>query len=195
MKFFKFILLIILLKSSLFAIEKAQIQSVMQDGVDSAVAILKNGSIAKDDKPKQIFALFDKHFDYKTMAKLSLAKHFKTLSPDQVVKFNKAYEDHLKNSFIEKLALYTNQEMRVLGISEPNEKRVILKSEIIGEDKNYPIDFKFFPQGSDWKIYDVDILGVSLVQTYRSQFGDVVENLSFDELVNRLNQTVIADEK
>lgn len=196
MKFIKFILVCLLLKSSLFAIEKSQIQSVMQDGVNSAVAILKDNSIAKDNKPKQIFALFDKHFDYKTMAKLSLAKHFKNLTPDQVSKFNKAYEDHLKKSFIDKLALYTNQEMKVLGINEPNDKRVYLKTEIIGEDKNYQIDFKFFPQSNaDWKIYDVDILGVSLVQTYRSQFGDVVENLSFEELIKRLNETNIAEDK
>ncbi|MBP5778619.1 MAG: ABC transporter substrate-binding protein [Campylobacter sp.] len=189
MKILKIILAIFCLNAFAFAIDKSEIKPVMSDKVANAVSILKDSAISKENKPKQIFALFDSLFDYKTMAKLSLSKHYKNLSADQVAKFNEAYEAHLKQTFIDKLALYTNQDMKVIGTSEPNEKRVYLKTEIIGEDKNYPIDFKFFPNGSNWQIYDVDILGISLVQTYRSQFGDVDENISFDELLKRLSQT------
>ena len=67
----------------------------------------------------------------------------------------------------------------------------MLKTQVIGEQKNYDIDFKFYPNGSDWRIYDVDIVGVSLIQTYRSQLGDVTQSLGFDELIKRLNSTVI----
>ena len=193
MKFLKILLAALCLHAFAFAIDKSEIQPVMSDKVSNAVALLKNSAVSKDEKPKKIFALFDSLFDYKTMAKLSLAKHFKSLTPEQVAKFNSAYEAHLKQTFIDKLALYTNQDMKVVGATEPNDKRVYLKTEIIGEDKNYPIDFKFFPSGNDWRIYDVDILGISLVQTYRSQFGDVVENVSFDELLKRLNQTSLPD--
>ncbi len=195
MKILKIILAIFCLNAFAFAIDKSEIKPVMSDKVANAVSILKDSAISKENKPKQIFALFDSLFDYKTMAKLSLSKHYKSLTPEQVAKFNVAYEAHLKQTFIDKLALYTNQEMKVINATEPNEKRVYLKTEIIGEDKNYPIDFKFFPSENDWRIYDVDILGISLVQTYRSQFGDVVENVSFDELLKRLSQTNLPDNK
>mgnify|MGYP002626932076 CR=1 FL=1 len=195
MKFLKVILATICLHAFAFAIDKGEIKPVMSDKVAQAVALLKNDSVAKENKPKQIFNLFDPFFDYKTMSKRSLSKHYKNLSSDQVAKFNEAYEAHLKQTFIDKLALYTNQDMKVIDAVEPNEKRVYLKTEIIGEDKNYPIDFKFFPSGNNWQIYDVDILGVSLVQTYRSQFGDVVESVSFDELLKRLSQTNLPEDK
>ena len=175
---------------SAHAISDADIEPVMSQKVAEAVGIMRS-SAPKDAKPAKIFALFDGYFDYKMMAKLSLAKHYASLSPAQIAEFNKAFEAHLKRSFIEKLSLYTDQDMKVLSKQSPSDKRRVLKTQVIGEQKNYDIDFKFYPNGSDWRIYDVDIVGVSLIQTYRSQLGDVTQSLGFNELIKRLNSTVI----
>ena len=195
MKFFKILTLAFLLFSFSHAISDADIEPVMSQKVATAVSIMRDGALAKDAKPAKIFALFDEYFDYKQMAKLSLAKHYANLSDAQIAEFNKAYEAHLKRSFIDKLSLYTDQDMKILSKEAPSEKRRVLKTQIIGEDKNYAIDFKFFQNNGDWRIYDVDIVGVSLIQTYRSQFGDVAQNLGFDELLKRLNATVIESGK
>ena len=190
MKILKTLALCGALLLSAHAISDADIESVMSQKVAEAVSVMRS-STPKDAKPAKIFALFDGYFDYKMMAKLSLAKHYANLSPAQIEEFNKAFEAHLKRSFIEKLSLYTDQDMKVLGKQSPSDKRRVLKTQIIGEQKNYAIDFKFYPNGADWRIYDVDIVGVSLIQTYRSQLGDVAQSLGFDELIKRLNSTVI----
>lgn len=190
MKILKVLALCGALLISAHAISDADIEPVMSQKVAEAVNIMRS-STPKDAKPAKIFALFDGYFDYKMMAKLSLAKHYANLSPAQIAEFNKAFEAHLKRSFIEKLSLYTDQDMKVLSKQSPSDKRRVLKTQVIGEQKNYDIDFKFYPNGSDWRIYDVDIVGVSLIQTYRSQLGDVTQSLGFDELIKRLNSTVI----
>ena len=190
MKILKVLALCGALLISAHAINDADIEPVMSQKVAEAVNIMRSDT-PKDAKPAKIFALFDGYFDYKMMAKLSLAKHYVSLSPAQIAEFNKAFEAHLKRSFIEKLSLYTDQDMKVLSKQSPSDKRRVLKTQVIGEQKNYDIDFKFYPNGSDWRIYDVDIVGVSLIQTYRSQLGDVTQSLGFDELIKRLNSTVI----
>jgi len=190
MKILKVLALCGALLISAHAISDADIEPVMSQKVAEAVNIMRSDT-PKDAKPAKIFALFDDYFDYKMMAKLSLAKHYASLSPAQIAEFNKAFEAHLKRSFIEKLSLYTDQDMKVLSKQSPSDKRRVLKTQVIGEQKNYDIDFKFYPNGSDWRIYDVDIVGVSLIQTYRSQLGDVTQSLGFDELIKRLNSTVI----
>lgn len=196
MKFGKIFIMAALFSTLLFAISRSQIEPTMASKVEQAVEILKNQSIAKDSKPKMLFGLFDEYFDYKFMSKLSLSKYYKTLSSDQADKFNTAFEDRLKQSFIDKLALYSDQDMKVVGSEVPNDKRFYLKTEIIGKEKNYPIVFKFYPAKPDvWKIYDVDILGVSIVQSYRSQFGELVDNVSFDEILRRLNEANLPDDK
>lgn len=175
-----------------FALSESEIEPKMSEKVATAVEILKtNGD--KNAKAEKIFALFDEYFDYNLMAKLSLSKQYKTLSNAEQERFNKAFENRLKASFIDKLKLYTNQEMKVVSAQKLNEKRITLKTQIIGEDKNYPIDFKFYPDNGVWRVYDVDILGVSIVQTYRSQFGE--NALIFDEIIAKLNAANLPDEK
>lgn len=59
----------------------------------------------------------------------------------------------------------------------------------MGKKKN--IIFKFYNDNNNWLIYDVDVLGVSIVQTYRSQFGDILANQGFDALLQKLESIVI----
>ncbi len=72
-----------------------------------------------------------------------------------------------------------------------NAKRYFLTSSMIvdGEEKN--IIFKFYNNNNDWLIYDIDVLGVSIVQTYRSQFGDILANQDFDTLLQKLENITI----
>ncbi|HBK1697470.1 TPA: ABC transporter substrate-binding protein, partial [Campylobacter coli] len=58
-----------------------------------------------------------------------------------------------------------------------------------GEEKN--IIFKFYNNNNDWLIYDINVLGVSIVQTYRSQFGDILANQDFDTLLQKLENITI----
>ncbi|ENZ3888216.1 ABC transporter substrate-binding protein, partial [Campylobacter coli] len=53
------------------------------------------------------------------------------------------------------------------------------------------IIFKFYNNNNDWLIYDIDVLGVSIVQTYRSQFGDILANQDFDTLLQKLENITI----
>ena len=73
-------------------------------------------------------------------------------------------------SFTSKLGLYKDEEIKVTTLDKVKE-RMFLNSQMIinGEVKN--IIFKFYDKKGDWLIYDVDILGVSIIQTYRSQFA------------------------
>ncbi|MHM47284.1 ABC transporter substrate-binding protein, partial [Campylobacter coli] len=50
---------------------------------------------------------------------------------------------------------------------------------------------KFYNNNNDWLIYDIDVLGVSIVQTYRSQFGDILANQDFDTLLQKLENITI----
>lgn len=191
----KICVILALLVGVCFGLERADIQGVMDQKVEMAVEILKDNSIPKDQKGGEIFKLFDEHIDYKLMAKISLSKYYKTLSKTDADKFDKAYEERLKASFIEKLSMYSDETMQILGLKTINEKRVVLQTLLKGQNKDYTIDFKFYPQKPDnWMIYDVDILGVSVVATYRSQFADMTENASFDEILAKLQATEVVTE-
>ncbi|HEC1284919.1 TPA: ABC transporter substrate-binding protein, partial [Campylobacter upsaliensis] len=104
---------------------------------------------------------------------------------------NKAFEASLKKSFTDKLELYKDQILKVEGGEQKNEKRYFLTSSMLVDGEKKFIIFKFYKENDDWLIYDVDVLGVSIIQTYRSQFGDILENGTFKDLLNKLNDIII----
>ena len=123
------------------------------------------------------------------MSKIALSKRYNNLSAEQKVKFNKAFEERLKTSYIDKLLSYKNQTINFKDVTKPNENRYFLNADLVGEDgKNYGFTYKFYnAKERGWLIYDVEILGVSIIQTYRSQFDSLMENESFENLLSKLN--------
>lgn len=172
---------------NLWALPLQTLPQTMQTNIDKSRALLKKEANT-DKAAQQIIALFDKVFDYELMAKLSLSKRYNTLTPAQKSEFNKAFEEQLKVSFTSKLGLYKDEEIKVTTMEKVKE-RMFLNSQMIinGEVKN--IIFKFYDKKGDWLVYDVDILGVSIIQTYRSQFADLLDKADFNTLLDTLKAT------
>ena len=189
MKFLKIILLALFSAVSLFAISEEQIKPTMQKATQDAIEVLKNANLSKDEKISKIFAVFDPYFDYEQMSKIALSKRYNNLSAEQKVKFNKAFEERLKSSYVDKLLSYKNQTINFKDVTKPNENRYFLNADLVGEDgKNYGFTYKFYnAKERGWLTYDVEILGVSIIQTYRSQFDSLMENESFENLLSKLN--------
>ncbi len=187
----KFLFLLVLLSafsSELFAIEESKIKNVMQEKIDSVIEILQIKDKSKTEKTEKIFSIMDEVFDYKVMSQIALGRDWKELSSEEKEKFTKLFELKLKNSYIDKLDLYTDEKIEINDIEKVNAKRIKLITYLIGKDDKYEIEYKFHKNSeSDWLIYDVNIIGVSIMQTYRQQFAGYLKNKSFKDLLVSLN--------
>ena len=179
--------------SCAFGLEFSAIDSTMEQNIQKTLALLQknthNAPISEAKAQhiaKEVFLIFDSIFDYQLMAQLSLSKEYKTLSETQKKEYNQAFEQNLKKSFTDKLRLYKDEEMKVVGGEQSKNNRYNLKTSMVLDGKLNYIVFKFYDNKGDWKIYDVDILGISVIQTYRSQFGDILTNADFQTLLTKL---------
>lgn len=173
-----------------FALEFDKIDTTMEKNINQTIHILQTSNKNIESIAKEIFTMFDSIFDYHLMAQLSLSKKYKTLSPSQQKEFDVAFEKNLKRSFTDKLHLYKNETMKVLGGQKTKANRYNLKTSIILDGKIHYITFKFHEFNQDWKIYDVDILGISVIQTYRSQFADIISQEGFEKLLQKLESEI-----
>ncbi len=173
-----------------FALEFDKIDTTMEKNINQTIHILQTSNKSIESIAKEIFAMFDSIFDYHLMAQLSLSKKYKTLSPSQQKEFDVAFEKNLKRSFTDKLHLYKDETMKVLGGQKTKANRYNLKTSIILDGKIHYITFKFHELNQDWKIYDVDILGISIIQTYRSQFADIISQEGFEKLLQKLESEI-----
>ena len=182
----KKILLILLLSSiSSHAIEEQNIQKVMDSKVRKVLLVLKNKSLSQKQKEQKSIAVMKNAFDYRTMAQISLGKRWKSLTKNEKRQFISAFEKKIKHSYVDKLRLYNNQKVIIKNVKKIKHNRITLETTIIGHDGTYKVIYLFYKkkQNNQWFIYDVNLVGVSIIQTYRKQFSAFLKTKSLKQLI------------
>ena len=176
-----------ILTTSLFSLEKEDIKPYMTKNIDNVITILRDKKITEEEKFDKIFILLDSVFDYKLMSKISLGRSYKKLKPDQKEKFTIAFEKKLKDSYVDKLKLYTNQITKVKDIKLVKKNRIIFYTDLVGDESVFSINYKFYKnKKNQWFIYDVQLLGVSILQTYKQQFKAFLKTNSISDLIKSM---------
>lgn len=185
---FKILLLVGFIITSANALKQDEIQGIMTKKIDNVLSILKQKSLPINKKGEQIIKIIDEVFDYELMARIALGKEtWDTLNEQKQKEFTKIFETKLKNSYIEKLELYNDQKVKILGLNPYKNARLQLETELLGKEGTYKINYNFYNKSKDnieqWLIYDVDLVGVSIIQTYRQQFSGLLKEKTFDEML------------
>lgn len=190
-KYLFFLLMLFFSSSVLFADEISEIRAITKEKVDVVLNILKDKSLSKNEKKEGILKTIDGLFDFSLMARLSLGKkHWKALSKAKRKEFSELFVERLKLSYLEKLDLYTDEEVVVDEARLTKKNRVELLTYLVSKDDKMEMTYKFYKaKKKGWMVYDVDILGVSIVQTYRSQFSGILKKESMEQLMERMRST------
>ena len=186
--FKKVIILLFIGAISLYGLEEQNIQQVMDSKVRQVLDILKDKSLSQQQKDQKNVRIIDDVFDYSTMAKISLGTKWKSLSPNEKSQFTKAFERKIKHSYLDKLRLYNNQKVNIKKLKKVKSNRITLETQIIGLDDTYKVIYLFYKknQNNQWYIYDVELVGVSIIQTYRKQFSEFLKTKSVNALIKSL---------
>ena len=182
------ILMLCFTSSAPFADEVSEIRAMTKEKVDIVINILKDKSLSKNEKKEGILETIDGLFDFSLMARLSLGKkHWKSLSKSKRKEFSDLFVERLKLSYLEKLDLYTDEEVVVDEARMTKKNRVEVLTYLVTKDDKKEMIYKLYKtKKKGWMVYDVDVLGVSIVQTYRSQFSGVLKKETMEQLMERM---------
>ena len=155
---------------------------------DGVITVLKNKEIDQDAKEKKINKIVNSIFDFPLMAKLALGRdNWPKLTPPQREKFTRLFIELLLTSYREKVSLYTDENVQF----KPAVKKkttVYIPMELKSKDKKVAILHKLRKVGNRWKVYDVEIQGISILLTYQSQFDDILRSGTVEDLLSRLEK-------
>ncbi|MCZ6472510.1 MAG: ABC transporter substrate-binding protein [SAR324 cluster bacterium] len=169
-----------------YADEKAEVLQLAKSRIDRVVGLLRSKGISKVERNKKIITIINPIFDFALMAKISLCrKHWRPLSAQERKEFIDLFVLRLQESYLDKLDLYTDEEV-VVEEAVTVKKRIHVLTHLVTKDDKLEMVYKFYKSRNNWKIYDVVILGVSVVQTYRSQVRGILKNTSFADLMEQL---------
>ena len=182
------LLMLFFTSSAPLADEVKEIRAMTKEKVDIVINILKDKRLSKNQKKEGILETIDGLFDFNLMARLSLGKkHWKSLSKANRKEFSELFVERLKLSYLEKLDLYTDEEVVVDEARMTKKKRVEVLTYLVTKDDKKEMIYKLYKtKKKGWMVYDVDVLGVSIVQTYRSQFSGVLKKETMEQLMERM---------
>lgn len=161
---------------------------LIQSKWHAVISVLRIKDLTQEEKEKKINKIVSPIFDYPLMAKLALGReHWPKLTPPQQKKFTQLFVERLKTSYREKIALYTDEKVQFKSAVR-KKNRIYIPMELISKDKKVTIVHKLSKVNKRWKIYDVEIQGVSILKTYRSQFDDILRKGTVEDLLSRLEK-------
>ena len=163
------------------------INSMVKKKVAVIFDLLGKQDIKKNERNEKIVGELNEIMDFQLAAYLSLGKHWKKISKTQKKEFVETFQQYINNYIVEKIDLYTNQKIDIGDSKIAKKGRAELEIGILSGGETLQVNFKLRKnKKKEWRVYDVDIEGVSLITTFRSQFSGVLKNSSFEELLEKL---------
>jgi phospholipid transport system substrate-binding protein len=173
--------------TSLSAIQENRIIEVMTKKINQSTTVLQNIKFTKEQKASEIFKILDTVFDYTLMSRITLSKKYRQLTREQKKAFAIAFERKLKASYIDKLSLYTDEQTVIRELVKVKQKRMTLNTDVIGKDDIFSVNYKFYKnKQNSWLIYDIELLGISIVQAYRKQFKEYLKINTVEQLIETM---------
>ncbi len=168
-----------------------------KQSVDAVIDVLKNKELKKPEKEPQrraaIRKIVGERFDFEEMAKRSLAQNWKKRTPEEQKEFVRLYSDLLENAYIRKIERYEDEKV-VYGEERVEGAYAAVKTNIITtKEVSIPIEYRLQQEGTQWKVYDVVVEGVSLVNNYRNQFNSILRSGTYEDLVKRLKNKTLKE--
>ncbi len=173
----------------LMASDQSEVRDIVESNIKIVMGFIKDTNLDKETRNKKIIDSMLPFFDFDFMAKVCLGKkHWNSLSETRQQEFTELFVTRLKESYIEKFDLYTDEEVEVEAAKQVK-KRIHVVTYLISKGDKMEMIFKFRKTENGWKVYDLEILGVSIVLTYRSQFSGFLKDKSMDDLMKKLAVT------
>ena len=147
---------------------------------------LKSGDVAR------IGALVDKmvmpHVNFQRMTAAAVGPQWRQATPEQKQRLQAEFKSLLIRTYAGAVAQVNDQTVVVKPMrAAAGDKDVLVRTEVRGKGDPIQLDYRL-EQGADgaWRIYNLNVLGVWLVETYRSQFAQEVNARGIDGLIQAL---------
>lgn len=167
------------------------VERLLKDKISRVIDILEQQDLPEAAKRSRIEAVVDPVFNYELMAKLSLGpKNWPRLSAAQQEIFIKRFVRRLKDSYFDKISMYSGDSEAAFEYLPARQAggKVHVPVKVSTKDTDIEILYKFYRAGKDWVIYDVEINGVSIIQSYRAQFAQILSEGTVADLLDELGR-------
>ncbi|NNG00432.1 MAG: ABC transporter substrate-binding protein [Desulfobacteraceae bacterium] len=187
------ILLVCLLFASTASAIMAEPMEAIKGPINDVITILNDPVYKEPDlveaQRDKIWETVRTIFDFEEMSKRTLARNWRSFSPAEKTEFTRVFSRFLGNTYMDKIqGEFHNEKIVFVSQEIAKEKYALVKTQIVRETLEIPVDYKLIKSNDQWKVYDVSVEGVSLVKNYRSQFEKILQKEKPAQLIEKLSE-------
>lgn len=167
---------------------------VVKETAEGVISHIESSRSILEANPEKIYDMVNElvipRFDFISMSKWVLGKHWKTASETQRLKFIAQFKALLIRTYARALLEYSGQNIKYYPIEQnPQSNLAVVKTELTSSSNTkLPILYRMHQKNEEWKVIDIAVDGVSLVTTYRGSFATQIKKNGFDSLLNELSK-------
>ena len=165
----------------------ALIKEVSTDVIESVRAdkSIKQGDVSK------VIALVDAkvmpYVDFQRMTASAVGRYWRQATPEQQKRLQEEFKILLVRTYSGAIAQVQDQTVELKPMrNAPDDKEVVVKTEVKGRGDPIQLDYRLEQTPGGWKVYDINVLGVWLVENYRNSFSQEIASGGIDGLIAKL---------
>jgi phospholipid transport system substrate-binding protein len=166
--------------------------STVEMHVNNVLDVLRDPALKGESMKKlrqdRIRAISEKMFDFNELSRRTLAQSWTSFNDGQKKEFVELYKSILESAYIDKIMAYTDEKIVFQKEAALSDKTSEVRTLVMTRKAEIPINYRVIRTDSGWRVYDVVVEGISLVNNYRSQFREILINKKPDDLLEVLRK-------
>ena len=167
----------------------------LQKGVDEGLRILQDPKFKdakqKDVQQQKLGILLKQLFDFHEFSRRVLASNWKKFTLPQKKEFVAVFEEFLSKFYLGKLQeKYKDETLIFVGEEFKTPTRALVNIQVVWKGQKVPVDLRMIKRKGFWKVYDIQLLGISAVRNYRAQFQAILRKDTPGQVIERLKQKI-----
>lgn len=176
----------------------ALVKRLSADVIDTIKAdpVLRSGNIARISQ--LVDSVVMPNVNFRRMTSAAVGPMWRQATPEQRERLQQEFKSMLIRTYAGALKQVSNERVVVKPLrAAPGDKDVLVRTDVVGNGEPVQLDFRLEnSDGKGWKIYNLNVLGVWMVETYRTQFAQELNKGGIDGLIQALsNRTMAAEAK
>jgi phospholipid transport system substrate-binding protein len=156
--------------------------------LSSVMSIQSNNALGQRERGLKIHQIISANFDFNDMARDVLGRTYNQLSAGQRQEFIDTFRYLFQDSYTRMVLNFLKHENIAYRQASQEGGKAKVDTVIERPNENIPVTYLMHTASGSWKLYDVIVDGVSILETYRSQFADVIRTKSFGYLMDRMRE-------
>jgi phospholipid transport system substrate-binding protein len=165
----------------------------LQEAVDTGIQILSDSrfqdSAQREVQRRRLWDIVTRTVDFEEFSRLVIGPHWKKFTPRERTEFIEAFAEFLRANYLPKVQqAYSGEEIRYVDQHKTAENKASVEIKVVLKHLQIPLEMRMIKRQDTWRVYDVVVLGISVVRNYRAQFNAILQKSSPAQVILLLRQ-------